>query len=262
VWLRSLCGGDVGASGLNAAVAVHELIHGLGALQGAAAANECDPPNDGHVCDASADVLFPSANSQTTIFGQRLDIGRDDYYGHSQPWFDVQDSPWLSHLPQQRLTVAIQGSGTRTGVVRLVSPAQFECAQSCSLDLDQGVRAGLVAAPRPGARFLRWLDACSGSGTCQVTLDVARSVTAVFGPASFRLTASISGKGKVTSAPRGVSCPSRCSSSFAVASNVRLRPSPAAGFRFVSWSGACRGSGACVVKMGGNRSVKATFRRK
>ena len=34
VWTKSLCGGDIGAGGLNAAVAVHELIHGLGSLQG------------------------------------------------------------------------------------------------------------------------------------------------------------------------------------------------------------------------------------
>lgn len=262
VWLKSLCGFDVGAGGLNAAVAVHELIHGLGALQGAVAPNECDPPDDGHVCDSTTDVLFPSANSQTTISGQALDAGRDDYYGHAQAWFDVQDSPWLSRLPQQRLTVAIQGSGIRTGVVRLVSPSAFECAQPCTLELDQGVAATLTAAPRAGARFVRWLGACTGTGFCQVTLDAARAVTAVFAAATFRLTASVSGKGTVSSAPGGVACPVRCSSSFRADSSVRLRPKAAAGFRFVSWAGACRGTGACVVKMSQNRSVKATFRRK
>jgi hypothetical protein len=262
VWLTSLCGFDVGASGLNAAVAVHELIHGLGALQSAVAPNECDPPDDGHVCDATTDVLFPSANSQTTISGQTLDIGRDDYYGHAQPWFDVQDSPWLSRLPQQRLAVTIQGALARTGVVRLVSPSTFECTQSCTLDLDQGVAATLSAVPRAGARFVRWQGACTGTGFCQVTLDTARSVTAVFAAATFRLTASVSGRGTVSSAPGGVACPARCSSSFKADSSVRLRPKPAAGFRFVSWTGACRGTGACVVKMSQNRSVKATFRRK
>ena len=264
VWLKSLCGFDVGAAGLNAAVAVHELIHGLGALQGARgiAPNECDPPDDGHVCDSPTDVLFPSANSQTTISGQTLDVGRDDYYGHSLPSFDVQDSPWLSRLPQQRLSVTIQRSGTRTGVVRLVQPSTFECSQSCALDLDQGVAAALVAAPRAGARFVRWLGACTGSGTCQVTLDGARNVTAVFSTATFRLSASVTGKGTVRSAPTGVSCPGRCASAFRADSNVRVRATPATGFRFVSWAGACRGAGACVVKMSANRSVRATFRRK
>ena len=160
---------------------MHELIHGLGALQGVNAPNECAPPDDGHVCDSTTDVLYPSANSQTTISGQTLDAGRNDYYGHSLAGFDVQDSGWLTHLPQQRLSVTIQRSGTRTGVVRLVSPTSFECAQSCTLELDQGLAVTLVATPRAGARFLRWTGACTGSGPCAVTLDAARTVTAVFG---------------------------------------------------------------------------------
>jgi len=262
VWMKSLCGGDIGAGGLNAAVAVHELIHGLGALQGASSPNECDPPDDGHVCDSTTDVLFPSANSQTTISGQTLDAGRNDYYGHSLASFDVQDSAWLTHLPQQRLAVTIQTAGTRAGVVRLVSPTSFECAQSCTLELDQGVAATLVAAPRAGARLVRWQGACSGNGSCAVTLDSARSVTAVFGPTSFRLTTSVGGKGKISSTPVGVSCPGRCSASFKADSSVRLRAAPSAGFRFAGWTGSCRGAGACVVKLTRDRTVRATFRRK
>ncbi len=262
VWTKSLCGGDIGVGGLNAAVAVHELIHGLGSLQGFTAPNECAPPDDGHVCDSATDVLFPSANSQTTISGQTLDAGRNDYYGHSLGGFDVQDSGWLSHLPQQRLSVIIQATGTRTGVVRLTSPTAFECAQSCTLDLDQGLAATLVAVPRAGARFVRWTGACTGSGPCSVTLDAARTVTAVFGVTTFRLTTSVGGKGKVSSTPGGVSCPGRCSAAFRADSSVRLRAAASPGFRFAGWTGSCRGTGSCVVKLSGNRSVRATFRRK
>lgn len=262
VWMKSLCGGDIGAGGLNAAVAVHELIHGLGALQGVNAPNECPPPDDGHVCDVPTDVLYPSANSQTTISGQTLDVGRNDYYGHSLAGFDVQDSGWLTHLPQQRLTVTIQTTGTRTGVVRLVSPTSFECAQSCTLDLDQGLAATLVAAPRAGARFVRWQGACTGSSTCAVTLDSARNVTAVFGGTRFRLTTSVGGKGTISSTPSGVSCPGRCSASFNAASSVRLRAAAAPGFRFAGWTGSCHGTGACVVRLSRDRTVRATFRRK
>jgi Divergent InlB B-repeat domain len=262
VWMKSLCGGDIGAGALNAAVAVHELIHGLGSMQGVNAPNECPPPDDGHVCDSPTDVLFPSANSQTTISGQTLDTGRNDYYGHSLAGFDVQDSGWLTHLPQQRLAVTIQTTGARTGVVRLVSPTSFECAQSCTLELDQGLAATLVAAPRAGARFVRWQGACTGSGSCAITLVSARNVTAVFGTATFRLTTSVGGKGKLSSAPAGVSCPGRCSASFRADSSVRLRAAAAPGFRFAGWTGSCRGTGACVVKLSRDRTVRATFRRK
>ena len=262
VWMKSLCGGDIGAGGLNAAVAVHELIHGLGSLQGVNAPNECAPPDDGHVCDSTTDVLYPSANSQTTISGQTLDAGRNDYYGHSLPGFDVQDSGWLTRLPQQRLSVTIQSTGTRTGVVRLVSPTSFECVQSCTLDLDQGLAATLVAAPRAGARFVRWTGACTGSGSCAVTLDSARTVTAVFGVTTFRLTTSVGGKGKISSTPGGVSCPSRCSAAFRADSSIRLRAAASPGFRFAGWTGSCRGTKPCIVKLNRNRTVRATFRRK
>ena len=262
VWVKSLCGGDIGAGGLNAAVAVHELIHGLGSLQGVNAPNECPSPDDGHVCDSTTDVLYPSANSQTTISGQTLDTGRDDYYGHSLPGFDVQDSGWLTHLPQQRLSVTIQSTGTRTGIVRLVSPTSFECARSCTLDLDQGLTATLVAARRAGARFVRWTGGCTGSGSCAVTLDSARSVTAVFGVTTFRLTTSVGGKGKISSTPGGVACPGRCSAAFRADSNIRLRAAASPGFRFAGWTGSCRGTTPCIVKLNRNRTVRATFRRR
>ncbi len=261
VWLQSLCGGDVGAGRLNAAVAVHELIHGLAALQGGSP-NECPPPNDGHVCDSPNDVLYPEASSQTTLSTQILDTGRDDYYGHSGSSFDVQDSAWLSHLPQQRLTVAIQRTGSARGTVRLTSPTAFECAQSCSLQLDLGLSATLVARPAAGFRFAGWKGACSGTASCVVTLAAARSVVALFGAGTFRLTVGVGGKGKVSSSPTGLTCPSRCSASFRAASNVRLRATASPGFVFSGWTGSCRGTTACVVKLNGNRSVGATFKRR
>jgi hypothetical protein len=261
VWLRSLCGGDVGAGALNAAVAVHELIHGLGALQ-ASGPNECQPPNGGHVCDSVTDVLYPEASSQTTLSTQVLDVGRDDYYGHSANTFDVQDSAWLSHLPQQRLTVTIQRTGSARGAVRLTSPTAFECPQSCNLQLDQGVAATLVARPVAGSRFAGWSGACTGAAACAVKLDAARSIVAMFGARSFRLTVGVGGKGKVSSSPAGLTCPSRCSASFKASSNVRLRATASPGFVFSGWTGSCRGKSACVVKLNGNRSVRATFKRR
>jgi hypothetical protein len=87
-------------------------------------------------------------------------------------------------------------------------------------------------------------------------------VTAVFGPANFRLTTSVGGQGKISSTPGGVSCPGRCTAAFRAESNVRLRATAAAGFRFVSWTGSCRGSGPCVVKLSRDRSVRAIFRRR
>jgi hypothetical protein len=41
----------------------------------------------------------------------------------------------------------------------------------------------LTATPDMGNSFISWSGAgCSGSGTCQVTMDVAKGVTARFDP--------------------------------------------------------------------------------
>jgi hypothetical protein len=95
-----------------------------------------------------------------------------------------------------------------------------------------------------------------------VRLDAARSVIATFGVGTYRLTVGVGGKGTVSSSPAGLACPSRCSASFRASSNVRLRAKASAGFVFAGWTGSCRGKSACVVKLNGNRSVRATFRRR
>jgi len=262
VWLRSLCGFDVGAGGLNAAVAVHELIHGLGALVDSKAPNECAPPDDGHVCDSTTDVLYPEASSQTRIATQTLDVGRDDYYGHPGGWFDVQDSGWLTHLPQHLLTIRFQNTGKATGAVRVTSPSAFECNQDCSLELDSGTQVIFVATPAAGTRFLGWRGACSGTGACSVAVDAAKTVTAMFVVTGVRLTVNVTGSGKVTSSPGAISCPTRCSASFQAGSTIRLKANPSRGHRFVGWAGSCRGTGACVLKADRDRSARATFHKK
>ena len=110
-WLGSLCAIDLGASGLAASVAVHELIHGLGALS-EGSPHECAPPNRAHVCDSTADILTPFATGETRLATQVLDVNRDDYYdADAPPWYDVRGySAWLSHLPQLPIQVNATGS--------------------------------------------------------------------------------------------------------------------------------------------------------
>ena len=81
-------------------------------------------------------------------------------------------------------------------------------------------------------------------------------------PATFRLRASVTGRGRVTSSPARISCPSRCSAVFRVGSRVALRAKAARGWRFKRWSGACRGAHVCVVRMNSGRAVRAQFVRK
>lgn len=255
VFLRAPCTVDLGSGGITAETAAHELVHGLGSfIQGGV--NECDPPHDGHACDSPSDLMYPFVSPLTAAI---LDVNRDDYYGHSQAWFDVQDSGWLSRLPQLALSVS---SGGGAGTVRLTAPAAFDCGRSCTLTLDQGTQVALAAAPGPGNRFAGWSGACSGTGACTVTLTGAVTVTARFAKNTSRLLVRVRGKGRVASSPGGISCPTRCTGEFTTGVTVKLRPRAGKGYRFAGWTGACRGTGACFLPVDRNRSVQATFRKR
>ena len=102
-----------------------------------------------------------------------------------------------------------------------------------------GDAQGAPAGPR--TRFVSWSGACAGSSpTCSLDLTADASVSAVFAPATVQLSVSTTGRGKVTSTPRGVSCPSRCRATFAIDAVVRLRAAPRKAWRFAGWRGACR----------------------
>jgi Divergent InlB B-repeat domain len=214
-----------------------------------------------HVCDSNADILTPFATSETRLATQVLDVNRDDYYTiPSGSLFDVEDSGWLSHLPQFPIQVTASGS---EGTIRMSSPSNFNCGRGCSFEVDVGATVTLIAMPGAGSRLVRWSGACSGRGACDVTVDQAKTATALFAPAApVRLTVAVAGKGRVVSTPAGISCPRRCSATFAAGTNVRLRALSSAGYRFAGWTGACRGTGQCVVKTDLARSVRATFRRR
>jgi hypothetical protein len=74
-------------------VAAHEFVHTLGAVK-SAAPHAC---RSGHVCDVANDLLGATL-SLKELDQHVLDGGRDDYYGHSGSWLDVQDSLFLERL--------------------------------------------------------------------------------------------------------------------------------------------------------------------
>jgi hypothetical protein len=84
------------------------------------------------------------------------------------------------------------------------------------------------------------------------------------GPASaatqtLTVTKAGSGTGTVTSSPAGINCGATCTASFTKNTNVTLTPTADPGSTFAGWSGACTGTGSCVVKMSANKTVTATF---
>jgi Divergent InlB B-repeat domain len=72
------------------------------------------------------------------------------------------------------------------------------------------------------------------------------------------LSVSVAGQGSVTSSDSEINCPPACSASYQ-GGDVSLTPHPAAGWRFVGWSGDCTGTANCSLSMNQTRSVSATF---
>jgi hypothetical protein len=81
--------------------------------------------------------------------------------------------------PSFTLTVTKAGSGSGTVTS---SPAGVNCGSDCSESYASGTNVTLTAAPAAGSTFAGWSGACSGTGSCAVTMSSARSVTATFNP--------------------------------------------------------------------------------
>ncbi len=80
-------------------------------------------------------------------------------------------------------------------------------------------------------------------------------------PTNFALTVTKAGTGSgtVASSPAGIACGATCSTTHTNGTSVTLTATPATGSTFTGWSGACSGTGSCVVTMDANKAVTATF---
>lgn len=81
-------------------------------------------------------------------------------------------------LNSYTLTVARSGAGS--GSV-LSSPSGISCGADCSESYLSGTVVSLIASPNAGSTFQGWSGGgCSGTGSCNVTVNAATTVTAFF----------------------------------------------------------------------------------
>jgi hypothetical protein len=73
------------------------------------------------------------------------------------------------------------------------------------------------------------------------------------------ITATIVGNGTVSPSIAGNSCGTNCYSGYSKGTQVALTATPSAGSTFTGWSGACSGTGACVLNASGSMAVTANF---
>ena len=159
----------------------------------------------------------------------------------------------------EKRTLSASAAGNGSGQVSS-TPAGIDCGPTCSAEFDYGAQIELSATPAAGSEFTGWSGDCSGTSTCVVTMDQARSVAATFALRQYPLSVSHSGDGAGTvTSPSGISCGGSCEGSYGFGTTVALTAEPATGSEFTGWSGDCSGTSTCVVAMDQARSVKASF---
>jgi hypothetical protein len=176
---------------------------------------------------------------------------------------------------REPLAVAVGGTGRGTVAVTTAEQASnFVCVtgaslQSCTRELIFGATAQLVAQPDAGNRFAGWGGACTGTGSCTVTMTTTQLVSANFIPDSASVAVAVTGggaNGVVRSSPAGIDCresTGTCNARFPVGASVSLTAeSIPVGFRFTGWGGACASAGTaptCRLSVTGALSVTASF---
>jgi len=80
---------------------------------------------------------------------------------------------------QSTYTLTVTLAGTAKGTVRS-SPAGISCPTICSGSFNAGTVVKLTPVAASGSFFRSWSGACSGTGSCTLTMNAARSATATF----------------------------------------------------------------------------------
>ena len=161
-------------------------------------------------------------------------------------------------------TLSVSKDGTGTGTVTS-APLGINCGATCSANYADGTSVTLTPTPDAGSTFTSWSGACTGSGSCVVSMTAAKSVTATFtlSVVNYTITTSInSGSGTITGP--GISCLGDCDETYPSGTLITLFATPSAGYSFTSWDSsgtACAGltTTSCSINMDGDKTAKANF---
>jgi hypothetical protein len=171
-----------------------------------------------------------------------------------------QDAQVTANFSLKSYGLSTSKDGSGSGFLSS-APAGINCGATCSASFDYGTVVNLTAAHAAGSTFTGWAGDCSGTGTCVLTMDHAKAVTANFYANSFLLTVQRAGNGTgtVTSSPAGINCGAACSSNFPNGATVTLKAKASSSSKFTGWSGVCAGTGDCVVHLTQATQVTAIF---
>jgi uncharacterized repeat protein (TIGR02543 family) len=218
--------------------------------------------NCGYSCMASYSAgqtvtLSAAADSYSTFNGWS---GACTGYGGCTVTIDSAKNVAASFI-KKTYTVSIARNGN--GIVTS-QPSKIYCGASCSDSFDAGSTVTFFASADSTTTFAGWSGACSGtSPVCSVFIDSSKNLNANFITNAYAITVSKSGDGtgNATSSPAGISCGSICSASYSQNALVTLTATPDSASSFSGWTGACSGTGPCIVTLDSAKAVTATFAR-
>ncbi len=169
--------------------------------------------------------------------------------------------------PPNEFQLTVFPAGTGEGSVTS-SPGGIDCGVACQGKFPNGEVITLTPVAAAGSTFAGWGGACAGTGSCEVAMTEAKSVSASFEPEGSvplpRFTLTVvkagAGSGTVASSRAGIFCGSKCAREYEEGEAVTLIPTAAVGSTFAGWSGGgCSGTGVCRLTMEAAESATATF---
>ena len=172
------------------------------------------------------------------------------------------------NLPAQHRLTVIKSGSPADGTVTSSSTPQINCGATCEATYPDKTVVTLTATANDTSEFAGWEGGgCTGTqSTCNVTMDAAKTVTAIFKekttggtPTVYKIALTKTGPGQVTCVVG--TTPTPCDGNFAPGSQVILTAAPDVGNK-VTWGGDCTSFLnllTCTLTMNADKTVGATF---
>ena len=157
------------------------------------------------------------------------------------------------------LQVEVSGEGSVSCAANAGPP------ESCESEYEEGAQLTLLAEPEQGSELLEWQGDCdTASGNeCEVEINEAKAIEAVFGPEEFALEVQTEGTGEGVvecEVEFGPTEPCPPTEDYPYGTEVTLYAQPEQGSQFLEWGGDCSGAEAeCALTVEGPLSVSADF---
>jgi YD repeat-containing protein len=207
-------------------------------------------------------VMAVTADQVTHIYDSQNRLIRTEYSdGNAIEYtYDAAGNRIGQKAIQGKPTLTVERKGDGSGTVKGTG---IDCGSDCSESYAKGTAVSLTATAATGSVFGGWSQACSGTGTCSLTMDGSKKVVATFNiaPANpFPLTVTKSAYGVVSSSPEGILCggPNKqCRGNF---SAVTLTATPNSGYYFKKWVGCpAPTDNTCSLTLNKKTLVNAVF---